>query len=241
MNESAAGAPVVLITGAAGGVGRGLLSAFLEAGWRIAAGWHREPLSPVPEPVLPVQLDVTSAADVARAVGQVLERFGRLDVLVNNAGVTADRPCWQITDGDWERVLAVNLRGPFLCARAVLPAMIGQRQGHILNMASFAARTGPRGQASYAAAKAGLVGLTESLAREVGGHNIRVNAVMPGVLPTPMTDGLSEAVRAGLAAANTLGRLNAVEEVARFVAFLAGLQNVSGQVFQLDSRVGRWT
>jgi 3-oxoacyl-[acyl-carrier protein] reductase len=119
--------------------------------------------------------------------------------------------------------------------------MLKQRDGHIINISSFSARCGPAGQANYAAAKAGLIGLTTSLAREAGSRNIRVNAVLPGVLPTPMTAGLSEARLRELAAANGLGRLNSAAEVARFIAFLATTQNISGQLFQLDSRIGRWT
>jgi 3-oxoacyl-[acyl-carrier protein] reductase len=118
--------------------------------------------------------------------------------------------------------------------------MLKQRDGHILNLASFAARAGAAGQANYAAAKAALIGLTVSLAREMGARNVRVNAVLPGVLPTPMTAPLPPQQLAAFAAANALGRLNSVEEVARFIAFLAATHHISGQVFQLDSRIGRW-
>lgn len=160
---------------------------------------------------------------------------------MNNAGVTADQPAWQISDADWDRVIAVNLKGAFLCSREVLPVMLRQQDGHIINIASFSARQGTRGQANYAAAKAGLIGLTESLAREVGGDNVRVNAVLPGVMRTGMTARLTEVQLTELASANLLGRLNSIEEVAGFVAFLASLRNVSGQLFQLDSRISRWT
>jgi 3-oxoacyl-[acyl-carrier protein] reductase len=118
--------------------------------------------------------------------------------------------------------------------------MSAQRSGHIVNVASFSARQGPCGQANYAAAKAGLIGLTESLAREVGACNIQVNAVLPGVLPTAMTARLSRERTAELVAANALRRLNSTEEVARFIAFLVTLRDISGQVFQLDSRIARW-
>jgi 3-oxoacyl-[acyl-carrier protein] reductase len=119
--------------------------------------------------------------------------------------------------------------------------MLQQRNGHIINISSFAARQGTRGQANYAAAKAGMLALTQSLARETGARNIRVNALMPGVLRTAMTDKLTAEQRETCAQANALGRLNEIAEVARFLAFLAGTSNISGQIFQLDSRISPWT
>jgi 3-oxoacyl-[acyl-carrier protein] reductase len=234
-------ARVALVTGASGGLGQGLVAAFAAHGWRVVAASHREPSWGQSDSIWPVRLDVTEAAAAKRVVQQTVARWGRLDVLVNNAGLTADHLSWLIPDADWDRVLAVNLKGAFLCAQAALPPMLRQRDGHIINLATFAARAGARGQSNYAAAKAGLIGLTQSLAKEVGLRNLRVNAVLPGVLPTPMTAGLPADTLAGFASANTLGRLNSVAEVARFIVFLAGMQNISGQCFQLDSRVARWT
>jgi 3-oxoacyl-[acyl-carrier protein] reductase len=116
-----------------------------------------------------------------------------------------------------------------------------QRDGHIINISSHAGKGGARGQSNYAAAKAGLLGLTQSLARELGSRNVRANAVLPGVLPTRMTAKLSADQMEGFAAANALGRINSLDEVARFIVFLTGTQNISGQVFQLDSRIAPWT
>ena len=232
---------VVLITGAAGGLGRGLVHEFAAQGWRVAAAYHHATEQAETEQIWPLPLDVTQRPRVGEAVKEILARWGRLDALVNNAGVTADQPLPQLSDAGWEKVLSVNLKGAFLCAQAVLCPMLKQRDGHIVNIASFSGRCGARGQANYAAAKAGLLGLTASLAREAGSRNVRVNAVLPGVLPTAMTAKLDETARAGFAAANALGRPNSVEEVARFLAFLATTQNISGQCFQLDSRVARWT
>ena len=232
---------MVLVTGAAGGLGRGLVAAFAAADWRVVAACHRAPSPADNNRVWPIQLEVTEAAAVRHVVQRTVERWGRLDALLNNAGVTADQPGWQIGAADWDRVLAVNLKGAFLCAQAVLPTMLRQHDGHIISLASFAARAGARGQASYAAAKAGVIGLTTSLAREVGSRNVRVNAVLPGVLPTPMTQDLPADTLTAFARANALGRLNSIAEVARFIVFLAGMQDVSGQCFQLDSRIARWT
>ena len=232
---------VALITGAAGGLGRVLVDEFAAQGWHVLAGCHRTPGAAGMDPVWRLLLDVTNRLSVEGAVGEILKRWGRLDVLVNNAGLTADHLSWQLKEEDWDSVLDVNLKGAFLCSQAALRPMMRQREGHIINIASFSGLCGQRGQANYAAAKAGLLGLTTSLAKEVGSRNVRVNAVLPGILPTPMTAHLSEEALAEFAAANALGRINSLEEVARCIVFLASLQNVSGQLFQLDSRIGPWT
>jgi 3-oxoacyl-[acyl-carrier protein] reductase len=232
---------VALITGASGGLGRALVAELLAQGWRVAAGYHRENAHTESEALLPLPLDVTSRDAAQAAVAQVLSRWEHVDLLINNAGLTTDKLSWQLTDDDWQRVLDVNLKGAFTCSQAVLRPMLKQRDGHILNICSFSGRTGNSGQANYAAAKAALLGLTTSLAKEVGARNIRVNALLPGVLPTPMTAALSPEQLAGYAAANALGRLNDLPEVARFAAYLATTQNISGQIFQLDSRIARWT
>lgn len=231
--------PVVLITGAAGGLGRGLVEAFVEAGWCVAAGYHVQPVATT-ERVWPVALDVTRPGDPERAVQTAVATWGRLDALINNAGITADALLVQQTEADWDRVQAVNLTGAMRCARAAAPALSAGGGGHVVNIASYAGRAGGRGQTAYAAAKAGLIGMTAALATEWAGLNVRVNAVLPGVLPTPMTERLSAETRAQLVSANRLGRMNAVAEVARFVVFLCRMENVSGQVFQLDSRPARW-
>ena len=191
--------------------------------------------------MISLPLDVTNGGQVTEAVAQIIEKWESLDVLVNNAGIAIDAVLPQMKLEDWERVVAVNLKGAFLCSQAALRPMLKQRQGHIINITSFAARNGARGQANYAAAKAGLIGLTESLAREVGSRNVRVNAILPGVLPTAMTVDLKPEILAQFAAANALGRINSILEVTRFIAFLATTENISGQVFQLDSRIARWS
>jgi 3-oxoacyl-[acyl-carrier protein] reductase len=232
---------VVLVTGAGGGLGQALGQKFSQTGWRLAAGFHRLPSGATDEASLHLELDVRDADSITAAVEETLTKWGRIDALINNAGIIDDAGVWETTDEMWDRVMEVNLKGAFLCAREVSRTMIKQRDGHIINVSSFSGRVGQRGQSNYSAAKAGLFGLTASLARELGSRNVRVNAVLPGVLPTRMTAGLPDSELKQFAAANALGRINSLEEVAAFIVFLAGTQSISGQLFQLDSRIGSWT
>jgi 3-oxoacyl-[acyl-carrier protein] reductase len=232
---------VVLITGAGGGLGRALTDEFARQSWQVIAGFRQGTPEVSAENVFPVELDVTRTAELNQSVAGLNKRFIHIDALINNAGVTADAALAQLSDEDWQRVLDVNLRGAFACARAVSRTMMRQRDGHIINISSHAGRCGARGQANYSAAKAGLLGLTQSLAHELGSRNVRVNAVLPGILPTKMTAQLSPEQMKGFAQANALGRINSLDEVARFIIFLASTQNISGQVFQLDSRIAPWT
>ncbi|HEY1171892.1 MAG TPA: SDR family NAD(P)-dependent oxidoreductase [Verrucomicrobiae bacterium] len=231
---------VALITGAAGGLGAAVGKELVSSGWEVVAGWNRRAVTEAGG-MHPVALDVTNAESVSKAVEETLKRCGKIDLLVNNAGVTVNQMLPQTSEEDWNRVIDVNLRGAFLCSKAVIRGMFKQRSGHVINISSFAARSGPRGQAAYAAAKAALIGFTQSMAKECGGRNVQANVILPGVLPTGMTEGLPEEVMKAFAEANALGRINEVEEVARFIANLAEMKNVSGQVFQLDSRIAPWT
>lgn len=230
---------VALVTGGSSGLGAAMVEAFREAGWGVVAA-SRHPPEARPG-VHPLAMDVTDSGSVTRGFSEITERWGRMDALVNNAGITADRLLGNLTEADWDAVLDVSLRGAFLCARAALPLMVRQRAGHIVNIASFSGRYGNRGQANYAAAKAALLGMTLALAREMGPENVQVNAVLPGFLRTAMTSGLPAEVVENATRMNALGRLGTVEEVARFVVFLTTMQHVSGQVFQLDSRILPWT
>lgn len=232
----------VIITGAAGGLGTKLVETFLAAGWLVAAGQHSAPIQATGDRLKIVALDVTNADQIKAAVDTLLAEWGRIDVLINNAGITADGAVAGLSMDDWQRVLDVNLKGAFLCSRAVLQQMMfEQRAGHIINVSSFAAKNGHAGQANYVAAKAGLMGLTQSLAKEAGKRNILVNAIFPGLLETPMTAHLTRDQVQAISGANVLGRSTTLEEVASFILHLAEMRHVSGQVFQLDSRVGAWT
>ena len=174
-------------------------------------------------------------------IGAYFARLERLDVLIANAGLTRDGAVTGLASADFDEVVNANLRGAFLCARSALKLMVKQRCGHIVLIGSRAARHGTRGQSAYAAAKAGLIGLAQSIAQEYGARNIRCNVVLPGFLETKMTAGLADPRREEVRAEHALGRFNTVENAARFIAFLARLDHVSGQVFTLDSRIDRWT
>jgi 3-oxoacyl-[acyl-carrier protein] reductase len=232
---------VVLITGAAGGLGRGLVEVFLKEDWQVIATSHHDAKWAPHQKLASITMDVADGEQISAVVADSMARFGRIDCLIHNAGTTADGLSWSVPDESWEEIVNVNLKAGFLCARAISRHMIKARSGQIILISSFAGKAGVRGQAPYAAAKAGLLGLTQSLARELGSRNIRVNAVLPGILPTAMTAGLNAEQLNEYRRANTLGRINAVDEVARFIAFLATTQNISGQIFQLDSRIAPWT
>jgi 3-oxoacyl-[acyl-carrier protein] reductase len=183
-----------------------------------------------------VQGNVTSTDDVERMVEAAQAAFGRIDILVNNAGITRDALLLRMKDEDWDAVLNVNLKGAFLCSRAVAKVMSKQRVGRIINIASVVGQMGNAGQANYCASKAGLIGLTKSNARELAKRNITVNAVAPGFIATAMTEALSDKVREDLAAQIPLERLGSAEDIANAVVFLAAEASgyITGQVLAVN-------
>lgn len=211
----------VVITGGHGALGSAIAEAFRAAGWCVHAPGRAE-------------LDVQDAATVAAW----FSARGRLDLLVNNAGVRADAPCLTLKEADWDRVLGTCLRGAFLCARAAIPWLT--QSGHIVNIGSFSALAGVAGQAAYCAAKAGLIGLTQSLAAEIGPQGKRVNCVLPGWMDTPFTADVPPPGRQQAVDRHVLGKLSTPADCARFLLTLQDMPAVSGQTFQLDSRISPW-
>lgn len=212
--------PVVIITGGRGGLATSLAAAFRETGAEVFSPGREE-------------LDVRSSADAER----YFKGFERIDVLINNAGITGDKLFAKMEEADWDAVVDTNLKGAFLCTRAAARRMMIERDGSIIQIGSYSALNPPIGQSAYAASKAGLIGLTKSLAKELGPRNIRVNCVLPGFLETRLTTDLSEEARSAALARHALGRFNTVEDAASFIVTLTRLSHVSGQIFQLDSRV----
>ena len=211
----------VVVTGGGGDLARAIVAAF--------------PGDTVHAPAR-AEMDVRDEAQV----DAFFSKIGRVDVLIVNAGLTRDGALANLTGADMDEVLATNLRGAFLCARAAIKLMVKQRNGHIVLIGSRAGKHGTRGQSAYAAAKAGLVGLGQSLAKEYGARNVRCNVVLPGFLQTKFTEHLPEKRLAEIRDEHVLGRFNTPENAARTIAFLARLDHVSGQVFSLDSRLDRW-
>jgi 3-oxoacyl-[acyl-carrier protein] reductase len=180
--------------------------------------------------------DVTDPASCAATVEETLREFGRVDILVNNAGITRDDLAMRMSDAAWADVLNVNLTGAFYMSRAVLRPMIKQRSGRIINMSSVSGQMGNAGQANYSASKAGLIGLTKALAREVASRNITVNAIAPGFVVTELTEGLPDTVKSAILGATPLGRFATTDEVASAVTFLASDEAayITGQVLGVD-------
>ena len=229
------------VTGAARGLGAAIARAALDADDRVVvAGRNRDALveafGPDSDTVLSVTLDVTDAATIAAAVEATVARFGRIDVLVNNAGITRDGLLVRMSDDDWRAVLDTNLSGAFYLSRAAGKLMMKQRSGSIINISSVVGVMGNAGQANYAAAKAGLIGLTKSVARELAGRGVRANAVAPGFIATDMTDALPVAARDAATASIAMGRLGSPEDIAATVAFLASddASYITGQVIAVD-------
>ena len=235
---------VALVTGASRGIGRSISLALAAQGAKIVAvdidlaatEAFVEELKASGTEAVAVQGNVTQAADVERMVEVAKTSFDRIDILVNNAGITRDALLLRMKDEDWDAVLDVNLKGAFLCTRAVSKLMTKQRSGRIINIASVVGQMGNAGQANYCASKAGLMGLTRSNARELAKRNITVNAVAPGFIATDMTDALPEQKRQELAAQIPLERLGSADDIAYTVLFLASDQAgyITGQVIGVN-------
>jgi len=219
---------VALVTGASRGIGKAIALALAQAGFAVVGTATRAAGADAITQALQgfhgcegQPLDVTEDAALDALIEDISKRKGGLHVLVNNAGITRDMLSMRMKDEDWDQVINTNLRAVFRACRAATRPMMRQRQGRIINITSVVGVSGNAGQANYAAAKAGVAGLTRSLARELGARNITVNCVAPGFIATDMTEGLPEATKTALLASIPLGRLGQAEEVAHAVAFLA--------------------
>jgi 3-oxoacyl-[acyl-carrier protein] reductase len=233
---------VVVVTGGSRGIGRACVVAFAKAGATVVFTYAgndaaaEEAVRLAGAPTQAVKFDVADTAACARAIEEVLARHGRLDVLVNNAGVALDGLTVRVKDEDWDRQLNTNLKGAFALARAAARPMMKQKGGAIINLVSVVGEMGNAGQAAYAASKAGLVGLTKALARELASRNIRVNAVSPGFIDTDMTSKIDPAMRTRLLESIPLGRLGKADEVAASVLFLASdaASYTTGEVLKVN-------
>ena len=240
---------VALVTGASRGIGAVVACRLAQAGAKVGVNYHasadaaklvvksiNEAASETGGEALLVGGDVSQQETAEAAVKQVVDRWGNIDILVNNAGINKDRLLLRMSPEDFDSVIAVNLRGAFLCTRYVMPHLIRQRSGRVINMSSVVGLSGNPGQANYAAAKAGLVGLTKAVAREVASRNVTVNALAPGYIITAMVEELSEETQAKILARIPMGRFGTPEDVAEAVVFLCsdGASYITGQVLTID-------
>ncbi|MFA5645104.1 MAG: 3-oxoacyl-[acyl-carrier-protein] reductase [Candidatus Ratteibacteria bacterium] len=233
---------VVLITGASGGLGRAMAKQFAKEKSSLVLWDVVKPEAMVKQlsnegvSLLADEVDITSMAEVDSAVTRAMDRFGRIDVLVNNAGITKDALLFRMKEDEWDRVLSVNLKGAFVCCKIVARMMWKQRSGRIINVASIIGEIGNVGQANYAASKAGLIALTKTCAKEFARSHVTVNAIAPGYILTPMTEKLPETVRNQMLERIPLGRFGTPEDVAAVTAFLASdhAAYLTGQVIRID-------
>jgi len=236
---------VAVITGASRGIGRAIAEVLAQRGADVVCGDRLEKQAEETAAQIAAAsgrrtsgclVDVADHKSAKEFIECALSNFGKVDILVNNAGITRDNLLLRIDESDWDDVMDVNLKGAYNCCKAVVRPMMKQRYGRIVNITSVVGLSGNAGQTNYAASKAGLIGFTKSLAREVGSRNITVNAVAPGYITTALTDVLSEEIKAASIKSTPLGRLGTPQEIAYAVAFLVSDEAafITGQVLSVD-------
>ena len=236
---------IALVTGASRGIGAVVAARLAEAGARVGVNYHAsadaatvvvESINNAGGEAFLVGGDVSQEEKAEAVIKNLVEHFGGIDILINNAGINKDQLLIRMKPEDFDSVISVNLRGAFLCTRYAMTHLIRQRSGRVINMSSVVGLSGNPGQANYAAAKAGLIGLTKAVAREVASRNVTVNALAPGYITTAMVDELSEATQAKILERIPMGRFGTPEDVAEAVIFLCsdGAGYITGQVLTID-------
>ncbi len=236
---------VAIVTGGSRGIGRAICLELAKAGAKVVVNYagNQEAAQQVVQEILDqggeataFQADVANGEMVKQMIDQAIQKYSKVDILVNNAGITRDSLLMRMKDEQWKEVLDANLTGVYNCTKAVVKSMLKQKSGCIINITSVVGQTGNAGQANYAAAKAGVIGFTKTMAKELGSRNIRVNAVAPGYILTDMTDKLSDELKEQIKGQVPLERLGAPEDVASLVAFLVSdkAAYITGQVVNVD-------
>lgn len=239
---------IAVVTGGSRGIGRAVALKLAQAGCKVVINYNQaaneaqsivQLIQEQGGEAQAIQADVSQTAEAAKLIDTVVKSLGRIDILVNNAGITRDKLLMQMSEGDWDTVLNTNLKGAYNCTKAVMRPMLKQRAGRIINITSISGMMGSGGQANYSAAKAGLIGFTKALAREVASRNITVNAVAPGFIETDMTNSLAEEFKQKAMAQIPLERFGKPEDIAEAVAFLAGdgASYITGHVLTVDGGI----
>ena len=236
---------VAVVTGSSRGIGAAIVKTLAGLGAKVVINYNSS--SDAAQTVLDeiaaaggegliVQADVSQVDQAQKLIKEALDAYGQIDILVNNAGTTRDNLIMRMSDDDWNQVIQTNLSSTYYCSKAVVRPMMRKRSGRIINITSVVGLAGQEGQTNYAASKAGIIGFTKSLAREIGSRSITVNAVAPGFVPTALTDVLPEELRQGIIERTPLGRMGTAEEIAHAVAFLSSEQAsfITGQVISVD-------
>ncbi|MDP4106316.1 MAG: 3-oxoacyl-[acyl-carrier-protein] reductase [Bacillota bacterium] len=234
-----------IVTGASRGIGREIALELARNGANVAVNYSGseakanevvDEIKKLGKDAFAIKCDVSNSEEVATMVKETIDRFGKLDILINNAGITRDNLLMRMKEDEWDDVININLKGVFLCTKAVTRQMMKQRNGRIINIASIVGVMGNAGQANYVAAKAGIIGLTKTTAKELSSRNITVNAIAPGFITTDMTDQLPEDVKAEMLKQIPLARLGEPKDIAKMTAFLASDDSsyITGQTLHIN-------